>query len=329
MKSASTVRVFALGLAATTVLGACTANTRSAANTPSPEKREIKISISPTADAAAVEVALQKGYFEAEGLNVKREISQSGALALPKLENGGLDVVYCNYLTVYEKQASGAMKLRIINEGHLGGKGFVVILVNPKSKITKISQLRGKRIAVNVRKNIAELLAAITLRINGVNPKNVKFVEVPFPDVAAALKARRVDAALTAEPFITQAETTVGATQLADTMTGPLSSFPINGYIVTDEFVKQYPRTAAAVQRALGKAQRDLANDEQLVREVLPKFTKIDKNTAEVIRIGEFPTSVNPVRLQRVADFMKQFGLLEERLDVRQLLWSPAPRQAE
>ena len=57
-----------------------------------------------------------------------------------------------------------------------------------------------------------------------------------------------------------------------------------------------------------------------MVREALPKFSDIDATTAALISLGSYPTSVNGVRLQRVADLMHNSGLLGDRLDVQALL---------
>ncbi|MFB4278843.1 hypothetical protein ACBJ59_26375 [Nonomuraea sp. MTCD27] len=52
----------------------------------------------------------------------------------------------------------------------------------------------------------------------------------------------------------------------------------------------------------------------------LGEYTKIDAATAATMKLGGFSTSVDPVRVQRVADLMLEFGYLKQRLDVAPLL---------
>src|SRR5207248_1117462 len=68
------------------------------------------------------------------------------------------------------------------------------------------------------------------------------------------------------------------------------------------------------------RAAQQAAADPAVVREALPKFSDIDATTAALISLGSYPTSVNGVRLQRVADLMHNSGLLGDRLDVQALL---------
>jgi NitT/TauT family transport system substrate-binding protein len=42
--------------------------------------------------------------------------------------------------------------------------------------------------------------------------------------------------------------------------------------------------------------------------------------TAALVALGQYPTSLSGVRLQRVADLMRSTGMLADRLDVPSLL---------
>src|SRR5690606_4455125 len=125
-----------------------------------------------------------------------------------------------------------------------------------------------------------------------------------------ALESGQVDAAAMVEPFITVASK-AGARIVVDQMTGPTEDFPIAGWLTTESIANKYPKTLAAFQRALHKAQELVANDRKIVDEVLPKYTKIDAATAAVIALGSYPTSLSEARLQRVADLMKEYGYLK------------------
>jgi NitT/TauT family transport system substrate-binding protein len=53
---------------------------------------------------------------------------------------------------------------------------------------------------------------------------------------------------------------------------------------------------------------------------VIPTYTKIDPKVAQLISLGSYPTTLNPIRLQRVADLMWSNGLLAKKLDVTPMI---------
>jgi ABC-type nitrate/sulfonate/bicarbonate transport system substrate-binding protein len=59
------------------------------------------------------------------------------------------------------------------------------IYTMPDSKVTDLSDLAGKTIAINAPKNIPYLLAASVLAEHGIKPSLVRFASVPFPKMTA------------------------------------------------------------------------------------------------------------------------------------------------
>ena len=87
------------------------------------------------------------------------------------------------------------------------------------------------------------------------------------------------------------------------------------------------PANADYLQRGLAKGIRDVKADRTGVLEpILVKYVKIDQGTASLVHISDYPESLDAVRLQRVADLMKQFNVIKDRLDVSQML-APPPVQ--
>jgi NitT/TauT family transport system substrate-binding protein len=138
--------------------------------------------------------------------------------------------------------------------------------------------------------------------------------------MADKLKTGIVDAAWMTEPHLTAVQKTIGAQKLADTMVGPLAGFPIAGVVVIEEFATKNPKTTAAFQRVIAKAQQISAADRKAVEEILPTYTKIDAATAAVITLGTFPAGVDEARLQRVADVMLEQGYLKSKIEAKTLL---------
>jgi NitT/TauT family transport system substrate-binding protein len=94
--------------------------------------------------------------------------------------------------------ADKRIPLRIVSLGHRSG---AVIMVRSDSGFTSYRQLRRKRVAVPSRFAVDYLFLRRMLARENMTPKDVELIEMPPPDMPAALYARAVDAYCTGEPF--------------------------------------------------------------------------------------------------------------------------------
>jgi NitT/TauT family transport system substrate-binding protein len=291
------------------------------------EKKTITVASLPLVDAAGLHIAVKQKFFEAEGLHVQIKPVAQSILAMPALKNGQVDVIAGgNYVTFLQAYAQGALKLRIVADGTSEASRFMALLVMPNSPIKQPKDLEGKTVAVNILNNIQSLTLNEVLKANNVDPTKVKYRAVPFPQMGAALQKGQVDAVHTGEPFGTDIQRKLGARMVVDGGGAPVTELPVSGYISTQEFVQKYPRTAAAFQRAIQKAQELATSDRKKVEEVLPSYAHVDAATAAVLSLPNYPTSLNATRLQRLPDLMLKDGLLKSKLDMNNVIFSPSAK---
>jgi NitT/TauT family transport system substrate-binding protein len=279
------------------------------------ETSTITIGSLPVVDAAPAYIADKAGYFKQEGLTVKFQQAQGGAALIPSLVNGSIQVAFSNWVSLFLAKSNG-IDLTIIADGDRAKPGFSGVFVMPNSPIKTPADLAGKKLAVNTLNNIGGLVISAVLKDKGVDPKSVKFVEVPFPDMGATLQRGDVDAVWVVEPFTSAVKATLNARMIFDPFSGPTAALPVGGYAVTKKFADENPRTVAAFARAIDKAVSDANADRSKVNEVVPTYIKIDAATAAKVTLPIYSATPNPLELQRVADLMQQFGTLSQRLDV-------------
>jgi NitT/TauT family transport system substrate-binding protein len=199
--------------------------------------------------------------------------------------------------------------------------GIAPIVVAPNSPIRKVSDLKGKRIAVNARRNIAELAVVSALEVNNVNVKRdkVKIVPVPFPAMAQTLQKGKVDAAWAVEPFSIIVEQQ-GARRITETLTGPMAGFPTSSYAISPDYAQKYPNTAAAFKRAISKAVAMADKDSPVEADAVATITKLPKPLVSNMLPVAYVTSTNPVRLQRAADLMFKFRYLKRQVKAQEMI---------
>ncbi len=287
-----------------------------------PEITNVTVGALAIPDAVTLRIAQKDGFFKAQGLNVKIETLQASSFTTPLLLSHQLDFTSENYVGMLaQEEETPALNLQILVDDGEGGPGIAELMVAKGSKITSVSQLKGKKIAVTAAGvGVGPLTIDSLLSAYNLSPTDYTGVAMPFPDMPAALERGEVDAAWVTEPFVTILDMS-GAKAIADVYTGALNDFPISCWATTGSFAKEYPNTTAAFQRAMLEAQEKAASDPTLVRSLLPTYIpNLSSKIANVITLETFNTTPSLTRLERVYNVMNEFHTLKSSLDLNSFL---------
>lgn len=282
------------------------------------EKTNITVGVLPVIDDATIYIAQQKGYFKAQGLNVKLQSFQTGGQALTAMAGGSVDFANLNWVNLFAAIAKGAPDL-VAADGYQATNNALGVITMQNSGIKTPADLAGKTVGTHLAGNIVELCLRAILQANNVDAKNVHFDSaVLFPQQPEALVNGTIQAGADVEPYLTEAEKQDGAVNVINLATGPTANIPLSGYATTKSFASKDPKTLAAFQRAMQQAAVDATNNVSDVRAVLPSFAGVSSQIAQLVTLGTFPTSLDASRLQRVADLMQTYGYLTSKLNVSQ-----------
>jgi NitT/TauT family transport system substrate-binding protein len=321
--SLAAVGSLAVALAAAACSGS-SAGTSSATTSAHLEKTSLVVDALPVVDAAGLYLAIKNGYFRQVGLTVSAQPVAKSTNAIPGMESGTVDLVDANYASYFQDELSNPQKFqfKIVVDGNTCDTDSDDVLALPSSGIRSPAQLAGKTIAVNLANNIQTLMIDTELQANGVNPATVHYKVVPFPQMAAELKAHRVDAIGVVEPFITSAELGTGAEPVLSECAGPTANFPISGYFATQAWTQKYPNTARAFQEAMARGQALADSSRAAVQQILPTYISgLDGEEAAIVNLGQYPTSLDAAHLQRLASLMFTGRLVGSQFSVAPMLF--------
>jgi NitT/TauT family transport system substrate-binding protein len=304
-----------------TSFGLLLASLDSASAAGKPEMTDINIGILPTADYIPVILAKQEGYFDQEGLNVTARITTT-TTSVSGLVGGDFQVSGVNWLA-FITAINRKIDLLALGEADRGGPGYAAFVVKADSAIQKPADLIGKKVAVVAVNGNCDILLNETLRQLKLDFKSVRYVSLPIPDMGGNIARGGVDAACVPEPLLSAMKAQGGARLVMDLFTGVGDGFPITGFAVTADFVKKNPNTAAALQRALDKGRALASSNPEKVRAALPTYTTLKPEQTKNLVLPTYPVKSDVKALQRNADLMKTFGLLQG--DVKQPQFFAAP----
>jgi NitT/TauT family transport system substrate-binding protein len=284
------------------------------------EKTDLTVAAVPALDSAGLYIAQQRGLFAAEGLHVTIVPAISSATVIAAQLAGKYDITVGAYVAYMIADATQHANLRVLAPGSDMAPLTQEVMITAGSSIQNVAGLKGKKIGVNALNNIGTLMVSALLADNGVSANDVTFVPIPFPAMAAALKAHTVDAAWLPEPFITGAEESIGARSLADVDQGATQNLPVSGYIVSQPWLDKYPKTAAAFRRAVLRAQAIANANLAAVQDGMVAFGGASRTTAQIAADPTYPLRSNPALLQRIAQLMEQFGMTQQVFDASSML---------
>ncbi len=288
------------------------------------EKPRIKVGIIPSTDMAPLYVAQSKGYFRDEGLDVQLVTLGGGGEVMTSLLGGDVDFTFASYplLVQAQQKGKGKVNVRIVADASAAKPDTVAVVVKGDSPLRSAADLAGKRIAVSSTGSMADLAVLAGMKAARVDTSGIKWQVMKFPDMLPKLQSGEIDAAFLVEPFLTVAQAQLGVWTVFQPLVGRLDGIGLTGYAAMEKTTSAYPKTVAAFQRAVVRANRLAATPEgqNAIREALMKNAKVKPEIAPVLHLPAYPLTTDPTRLQRVPDLMREFGLIDKPFDIRPMI---------
>jgi NitT/TauT family transport system substrate-binding protein len=197
-------------------------------------------------------VALVKGYFKDEGLNITGLISSAGGGTSLRnmLAGGGVPYGEVNPGVIVSAILAGA-DLRIVSDNVLTVAEFVWA-VKQDSPIKTIKDLKGKKIGYTNPRSTSQALANMLLLAAGYKPEDAELVKTGgFGEGVAALESGQVDIVPITEPLWSKYKNKYRAVIVASDVLPPLDN--VVG-VATVEMLEKKGDFIRAVIRARRKA---------------------------------------------------------------------------
>lgn len=280
--------------------------------------RTLRVSVIPIIDAVPLVVARKLGFFEQEGLQVDTSPTAGGAVGIPAVIGGSVDITFGNVVSTMLAAGQGLPVRVIAPATNFPDSPTVSVLVGRKADSwQKPADFDGKSIGVNTRNGINWLYARAWVKARGGDPDKVSYREVPFPQLADAIKRRQIDAGVTGEPFKTaflrDPELAIVGSPFIEVQPG----MDVGQYIATADFIARNPEVIAKFVRALRKGIvwfNDNRTNPQL-HEIVAEFTRLPVATVQEIRLQPLPLNASVEQMQKTVEVMRAHGMLQGPLE--------------
>ncbi|MCC8983565.1 sulfonate ABC transporter substrate-binding protein [Bradyrhizobium acaciae] len=246
----------------------------------------------------------------------------SGPPLLEALNVGAIDFGNTGEAPPIFAQAAGA-PLQYVAYEPPAPKGEA-ILVPKDSPIKSVTDLRGKKVALNKGSNVHYLLVK-ALEKAGVKYSEIEPVFLAPADARAAFERGAVDAWVIWDPFQAAAEAATGARTIADG-TGVVANYQF--YFASKKFLQTDPKIVELVLAQLSEVDDWAKGDIHAVAEQLAPSIGLSVPVVEVA-LKRQAYGIKPVTdsviadQQQVADTFFALGLIPKQIKISDVAWRP------
>ena len=282
----------------------------------------LTVGLIPIADVAPLYLGMNQGFFEEENLTIETQFAEGGAAIVPSVISGDYQIGFSNTTSLIIA-ATQNVPVQIVSQGVLGGsttdEAWDAVMVAKDSPIRSPQDLEGKRIAVNTLQNIGPVTINTVLDEEGADYSTVEYVEVPFPEMIAALGSGDVDAVFVVEPFVSQGKAE-GARTILYPYEQTAPELTVATYFASRQYIEQNGDVVDRFVRAMSKSLEYAQENPDEARDVVPEYTEIPPEAAEAMTLPQWSSDLNEPTIERTAELAEQYGFIEEQPDLGELI---------
>jgi len=292
----------------------------------------VKMGDLPTLSSAGLYIAIDKGFFQAKGIEVETETFASGAKMMAPLATGQLDVATGTPSAgLYNAIATGVDFKIVADKGQVRpGHSFTHLIVRKDlvdtGRIKSLKDLKGLKIANGAKGIILDYVLAKMLEQGGLTYDAVDVIYMSYPDGIKALATKAVDAALAPEPWGARAEAQkIGVRLFLPEQVPSIATFQIAVVMYSGKFIKERPRVARDFLRAYAEGVRFYNQRGPKDAEVVAIVSRHTKVPPEAVRAA-IPAYLDPTVRPRVPDlaalqdWFHAMGWVKEKVPIERVV---------
>jgi NitT/TauT family transport system substrate-binding protein len=276
---------------------------------------KIIIGCTATTDCASAAVAVDEGIFKKNGIDAQMLLiglnsNIPAALLSNSIQIGGPTP------SVFLQAVDGGLDLVAVAGASSSAKSTAdtaAIVAKPDSGIKTAKDFIGKKVGAPGIGAFLQVLFAQWLIQNGVDPKQVNFVEVTFPTMNDVLKSGAVDAVVTAGPVMANMIASGTGVVVSHYLEELPEGKPQVMLAATREWASAHKEEVAAFRKSLDEAAKIVNSDPEKARKGISGFTKIPMKVLDTIKVSVSDPNITKEQLDWWVDVMNKQGMLQKK----------------
>lgn len=267
-------------------------------------------------------VAMDEGIAKKHGLNIKFTMVDNVGVLPPQLGKT-FDIGLVTPAAAIQSTAKGIPVTEVAGAyNDTADNPDSALMVAKDSAITKLSQLKGKTIGALTVQGTLNYATIHMLKKAGVPQNSVKIINVNGPQAAAQLRAGRIDAMETVNPFTYQIKKNGGNVlgipfkSLADTIS-------VIWWGANPTWASQHANVVEKFRQTLADGIKFINNNESQARIILQKYTKLPEKLTKEMPLPSYDVSVRPQDIPKWIDLLKEVAGFKGNVDAKDFAFQP------
>jgi NitT/TauT family transport system substrate-binding protein len=321
--------VVAAALVVAVAVAGCGGDSSSGANAGSSGGiTNLKLGYVPYADDAPAFLAQEKGIFRKHGLNVEFVPAPNPVAAVAALTSDKHQLAFVTDPVLINANLQNT-KLKcvapVVGRQPTDEKRDGTTLIAAKdSGIKGVKDLAGKKVAMVQLNSLNSLdIQALSVKA-GIDYKSVQFIQMPFPQMPAALDQGRVQAAVIVQPF---AQTAIdkGHTVINHPNRELWPGGTIVCFAALAEYIDENPEVIKGFNAAMRESITYTKDHESEAKAALTKHMDLTPEQAQKqVLQTDWNVTLNPATIDQIQGYMKQFGLIRRTIPASEMVWQGA-----
>jgi NitT/TauT family transport system substrate-binding protein len=255
---------------------------------------------------APLYVALDKGYYKEEGLDVSFVPAKGTGAAIQNVDSGIAQIGFIDVASLVVARANGSA-VKVVSVIYQKAP-YCLFSLDPGANVTKISDLEGLTVGSNAGSFIPSIAKAL-MRKNGFDPNKLK-VESIEPSARIAMlvtdKIAAIDFFNITRPAVERAAKEAKNAKVRTFLFADHGlDLYSNGIGATETYLKENPEVVKAFVRATLRGYQYTFKHFQEAAEIIQKYSKALKNdiTVEELKIVEELTVTPEVKVDGIGSF--------------------------
>ena len=274
-------------------------------------------------------VAIEKGYFEKEGIKLELTTGFGADKTATAVISGDADIAFMGpEATIYQFNEGNADYL--INFAQLTQRAGNFVVSRNKEEDFQWENLKGKKVIGGRPGGMPEMVFEYVLKKHGMNPqKDIDLVQnIDFANTSGAFVSGKTDYTIEFEPSATLIEEQ-GAGYVVASVGKESGYVPYTAYSVKKSYLESHKELLEAFTRAIEKGQQyvNTHTPKEVAKVIAPQFKDTDRKTIEKIvkRYAEQDSYKENTKFEKesfvlIQDILEEAGELEKRVEYETLV---------
>lgn len=220
------------------------------------------------------------------------------------------------------KLRSQGLNVKIVYLGHRDGS---TVIVAKDSRAKDLRDLKGKTFGIPSKYSNQYLVIRKLMEDQGVGENEIRFIEVPPPDMPAALETGAIDAYFVGEPHAAKAEL-AGTGRVLYHAKDIWPNFISCVLVVTDELIKEEPELVRDLVRGIAESGEWAETHRLEAAKVVAPYYRQDEKLLKYV-LTQPPDRVSYVtlvpedeELKKIMDMALKVGVIDKRVEMKDMI---------